>query len=89
MLFRSKEIGTPRDREILNLALTQDGRIWESAGVLEQGQGEYSYPAVIQTHDGKVHVTYTHERKRIRHVVLDPLQLRSQPLGPQNAGPEK
>ena len=42
------------------------------ATVLENEPGEYSYPAVIQSHDGLVHVTYTWKRQRIRHVVLDP-----------------
>lgn len=67
-----KEEGTPRGREMLNVAVSNDGRDWASVGVLERGAGEYSYPAVIQTNDGKVHVTYTHERKRIKHVVIDP-----------------
>ncbi|MCC6861885.1 MAG: neuraminidase (sialidase), partial [Bryobacterales bacterium] len=32
--------------------------------------GEYSYPAIIQSSDGNVHVTYTWRRQRIRHVEL-------------------
>lgn len=70
-----KEEGTPRGREMLNLAVSTDGRDWQPAGVFERGAGEYSYPAVIQTVDGMVHVTYTYERKRIKHVVIDPGKL--------------
>ena len=61
-----------RDREFLNVAVSDDGKKWDAALVLEDQKGEYSYPAVIQTSDGLVHVTYTWRRERIKHVVLDP-----------------
>ena len=64
---------TTRGRSPLNVAVSaDDGTTWASAAVLETEPGEYSYPAVIQTRDGLVHVTYTWKRQRVRHVVLDP-----------------
>jgi predicted neuraminidase len=67
---------TPKGRTPLNVAISRDGRAWEEAGVLESEPGEYSYPAVIQTSDGLVHITYTWRRLRIKHVVLDPAKLK-------------
>lgn len=62
------------DRAPLNVAVSQDGKIWQAALVLETGpaSAEYSYPAVIQTRDGLVHITYTWNRKKVKHVVVDP-----------------
>ena len=62
-------------RSPLNLALSTDGASWRPAGVLEEGRGELSYPAVIQASDGRIHVTYTWNRARIRHVALAPHEL--------------
>ncbi len=52
-----------------------DGRAWSELLELETDPGEYSYPAVIQTADGMVHITYTWNLNRIMHVVLDPVRL--------------
>lgn len=71
---------TARGRTPLNVALSSDGQRWEAAVVLEDQPGEYSYPAVIQTADGLVHVTYTWKRQRIKHVVLDPARLKTRPI---------
>jgi predicted neuraminidase len=56
--------------------VSRDGTSWHGALVLEDGPGEYSYPALIQTRDGLVHVTYTWRRERIKHVVIDPARIR-------------
>ena len=67
----------------LNLAISSDGKAWKSAAVLEdQPPGQYSYPAVIQSSDGMVHVTYTWKRLRIKHVVVDPARVEPGPLPP-------
>lgn len=58
-------------RTPLCLALSEDeGRSWREELVLEQGPGEYSYPAIIQTTDGRLHITYTWRREKIKHVVV-------------------
>jgi predicted neuraminidase len=63
---------TPKGRSPLNVAVSADGKKWQAAVVLENEPGEYSYPAVIQTRDGRVHITYTWKRQRVKHAVLDP-----------------
>lgn len=58
-------------RAKLNIAISKDGVKWTDALILEnQEKGEFSYPAVIQANDGKIHVTYTYNRVNIKHVVL-------------------
>jgi predicted neuraminidase len=59
-------------RSPLSLALSADGKVWQRVMDLEDGRGEFSYPAVIQSGNGLVHITYTWKRRRIKHVVLDP-----------------
>jgi predicted neuraminidase len=66
-----------RGRTPLVIALSSDGRNWKDVVTLESQPGEYSYPAIIQTSDGLVHVSYTWKREKIRHVVLDPARLPS------------
>lgn len=58
-------------RSPLNVAISHDGKTWQPYAVLEDEAGaEFSYPYAIQSKNGKVHVTYTWKRKRIKHVVL-------------------
>jgi predicted neuraminidase len=66
---------TPKGRSPLNVAVSADGKTWKPAAVLESEPGEYSYPAVIQTEDGMVHITYTWKRQKVRHVVMDPKKI--------------
>ena len=77
---------TPRGRSPLNVAVSDDGQTWKAGPVLESTPGEYSYPAVIQAQDGKVHVTYTWKRQRIRHVVIDPAKIEPKDFPAAGAG---
>ncbi|MBP6431214.1 MAG: family 78 glycoside hydrolase catalytic domain [Ferruginibacter sp.] len=70
-LPRGKGARTP-----LNVAISNDGKKWFSAAILEDSPvSQYSYPSVIQTKDGMVHIVYTWRRERIKHVVIDPNKL--------------
>lgn len=61
-------------RSSLSVAVSKDGVSWTDVAALEADaeKNEYSYPAVIQTRDGLVHITYTWRRETVRHVVMDP-----------------
>ncbi|UCH35639.1 MAG: exo-alpha-sialidase [Armatimonadota bacterium] len=61
------------NRNVLTLAVSvDDGRTWAHKRDLEnEPYGEFSYPAIIQARDGTIHVTYTYNRRNIKHVALN------------------
>lgn len=59
-------------RAPLNVAVSVDGVKWYNIIELEKDRGSFSYPAVIQSNDGMVHITYTWYRKNIKHVIINP-----------------
>jgi alpha-L-rhamnosidase len=64
-------------RTPLNVAVSKDGKKWYAALVLEDSPiSQYSYPSVIQSSDGMVHIVYTWRRERIKHVMIDPSKLK-------------
>lgn len=60
-------------RDNLRLAVSADeGATWLRGPILESSAGkEYSYPCLAEGQDGRIHVTYTWERRRIRHVAFN------------------
>jgi len=75
-----------KGRNKLNVAISEDGIEWKAVALLENEpeKGEFSYPAVIQTSDGLVHITYTWNRKLIKHVVIDPADILALPFNGGN-----
>ena len=68
-------------RTPLNVAISEDGINWNAAVILEDSPvSQYSYPSVIQTKDGLVHIVYTWRRERIKHVILDPKKLQTKKI---------
>jgi predicted neuraminidase len=64
-----------KGRSPLVVSVSADGKAWQKAVTLEDQPGEYSYPAIIQGRDGRVHITYTWKRQRIKYWTLDPAKL--------------
>jgi len=59
-------------RTPLHIALsTDEARTWLDPLILETNPGEYSYPSVLQTSDGKIHIIYTFRRYSIKHVEMN------------------
>jgi predicted neuraminidase len=59
-----------RSRENLRLAISADsGRSWRAGPMLEDtANREFSYPFLVEDQRGRIHLTYTWQRERIKHV---------------------
>ena len=64
-----------RRRTPLVVSLSEDGRTWREIVHLEDGKGEFSYPAIIQRPEGPVEISYTNRRQTITRVTLDPSRI--------------
>lgn len=73
----TKEGEEPKGRNILNLAISEDGKTWHPFMTLENepNNAGYSYPAIIQAEDGMVHLTYTYDRISVKYAVIDPSKI--------------
>ncbi len=69
---------TSERRNKIVIMLSDDGLKWKESMVLDSGDihQEYAYPAVIQTRDGKLHISYTRNHSNIWHVTVDSKDLK-------------
>jgi predicted neuraminidase len=51
---------------------TDEGATWKLVADLETEPGEYSYPAMIETANGQLAITYTWRRTHIKFAAVDP-----------------
>ena len=84
---------TSTGRTPLNVALsTDEGSTWPFKRALETGPGEFSYPAIIQSSDGNIHIVYTNRRghrqfdarlhirgANIKHVIINEAWIKAGP----------
>jgi hypothetical protein len=81
LAFLGNDITDGRYR--FQLYLSEDeGKTWKwkiPIENVEPGKGSFSYPSLIQTSDGLLHMTYSSHtgtnQKSIKYVVLDPLKI--------------
>ncbi|GAB3330805.1 hypothetical protein GCM10027299_36050 [Larkinella ripae] len=93
--FLGNDIDDGRYRLSLFLS-DNEGKTWPWKLRVEdkaKNEGGFSYPALIQTPDGLLHLTYSYHlakgQKSIKHVVVDPAKLVSQPVRAGSPGDRK
>jgi predicted neuraminidase len=60
-------------RNPLTLALSEDeGETWQHKRDVVTGEGRFDYPAIIEDRERLLHLTYTHNRSHIGHIILTP-----------------
>ena len=70
--FKTQPMMPKGVRTPLSIALSDDGQHWHHVLTLEDSPiDEYSYPAIIQGEDGRMHCVYTWRRQRIVYKLID------------------
>lgn len=70
---------SPSGRSVLRLAASSDrGATWKRIATLEdEPGGRFAYPYMIRARDGRLHLVYSWQMRRIRHVTFNEAWLRA------------
>ena len=69
---KSKGGPTENTERLRKKTTIKKNQTWGRVVILEDTPGEeFSYPYMLRTRDGKIHLVYTWRRKRIKHVVFN------------------
>ncbi|MGD9200569.1 MAG: exo-alpha-sialidase, partial [Chitinispirillia bacterium] len=82
-----------KGRGFLTVSVSKDGKAWEAALIVNyttyrKNLFQFSYPAVIQSRNGLVHLVHTWGRVTINHAVINPASLKTVPM-PDGKWPSK
>jgi alpha-L-rhamnosidase len=67
-------------RTPLCVALAEKGEAWQWQQTLEDEQAEFSYPTLLQTDDGLIHLIYTYRREHIHYACFTEIWLRKEKI---------
>ena len=70
-----------RRRTPLCVAMAGEDERWGWLRTIEEGEAEFSYPTLVQTADGDIHMVYTYRREHIQYVRFDESWLESEVTG--------
>jgi predicted neuraminidase len=67
-----------QQRTPLCVALAEKGEVWQWQRTLEDEEAEFSYPTLLQTDDGLIHLVYTYRRENIHYSCFSESWLRKE-----------
>lgn len=82
------------EREDMSLAISNNqGKTWQLAQVIEENRlqvpdknQQFSYPWLLQTNNGNIHLLYTWHKSHIKHVIFNPIWLHKKHLVEKKQG---
>jgi alpha-L-rhamnosidase len=69
-----------QQRTPLCVALAEKGEVWQWQRTLEDEEAEFSYPTLLQTDDGFIHLVYTYRRENIHYACFTETWLRKEKI---------